>query len=551
MSSRRTPDSTSGPPFAQGAGTTLLDEPAAPIMDLFNDRDRKQMAGLGIDPEEAARQVELLRNPPPATRVDRPCRPGDGIRVLPEASHAELVEHFDLAATAGQVAKLVPASGAASRMFRSLIACLGGERPGEKDEADEVETFFANLERFAFIDALRDAMAKHGLDLDERLRAGDRESVLEHLLTERGLGYAELPKGLVMFHRYRLEPRGGRTAFEEHLVEAVDSVRDDRGTCRLHVTVSPQHESAFRTLLLEVRRPLEQRYGVELAVSFSSQSRSTDTLAVDPEGLPFRSDDGSLLFRPGGHGALVGNLQKAAEEAPVLLIRNIDNVLPDGRREVVTRWSRLLIGELLRLRRRAWSLLERLDTQRLSDVELAPLLDEAATFLAEELSRPLSEGLARLDAERRRRELIDRLDRPLRVCGVVQNLGEPGGGPFWVVEPSGELTLQIVETSQIDQRDPSQREALAASTHFSPTHLACAVTDRHGRPYDLGRFVDPATAFVTDKSHEGRPLKALERPGLWNGAMAGWNTVFVEEPDETFAPVKTVLDLLRPEHQTG
>jgi hypothetical protein len=485
--------------------------------DLFTAADLRQMAALGIAPEEAARQIGLFRNPPPFTRVLRPCEVGDGIRQLFPSDQPELLAIFAEAAAQGRVGKFVPASGAATRMFQALLAYLkddGAEMTGE------VRTFFDNLPRFAFSD-----------------------DVLRALLLEPGLGYAEKPKGLLKFHREQGE---ARTAFEEHLVEAADYTRDSTGGCRLHFTVSPHHQEGFANLLEEVRPQYEERFGCRFTVTFSHQSRATDTLAVDPENRPFRQDDGTLLFRPGGHGSLIENLHALATLGwDVVLLKNIDNVVPDSRKAPGLLWKKLLAGALVALQKRVFACLERLEAGP------APLelLDEIDKFLADDLCRQVPPEDALAGSEARRRMLIHLLDRPLRVCGVVRNQGEPGGGPFWVEAPDSTVSLQIVETSQIDPESPEQQAVLKSSTHFNPVDLACALRDRHGRPYDLACFVDPSAVFISGKSHEGRPLKALERPGLWNGAMAGWNTVFIEVPDETFAPVKTVLDLLRPEHQ--
>ena len=468
------------------------------IRSLFSSDDLSQMAGLGIAPEEALRQIELFRNPPPFTRVLRPCRVGDGIRQISKMAEPWLLARFEEAARSGRVAKFVPASGAATRMFKDLLA--------------NRETFLENLPRFAFYEDLA------GIPAD---------AVLEHLLTEK----AELPKGLLKFHRY---PEGSRTPFEEHLVEAADVTRDADGVCRLHFTVSPQHQERFEQLLEEVRRVYQALYRCRFEVSFSYQRRSTDTIAVDPDNQPFRQEDGTLLFRPGGHGALLDNLNSLGWD--LVLLKNIDNVVPDSRKPVVNGWKKALTGHLLALQQRIFRLQERLEADPAA-------LDEAAKLVEEELSRPIPAGADRGQF------ILDALNRPLRVCGVVRNQGEPGGGPFWVEDADGRVSVQIVESSQIDPK--IRDKVLAQSTHFNPVDIVCALRDRHGAPYDLHRFVDPATVFISSKSHEGRPLKALERPGLWNGAMAGWNTVFVEVPDETFAPVKTVLDLLRPEHQPG
>lgn len=481
------------------SATAVLD----PSEDLFSSDDLRQMAELGIAPEEALRQIELFRNPPPFTRVLRPCRLGDGIRQLSKVAEPWLLARFEEAARGGRVAKLVPASGAATRMFKELLA----------GENDAVRPFLENLPRFAFY---------------EDLAGVPEDAILEHLLTEKGLDYADLPKGLLKFHRY---PGGPRTPFEEHLVEAADVTRDADGVCRLHFTVSPQHQERFENLLEEVRPVYERRYGCRFQVSFSDQRRSTDTIAVDPENRPFRQEDGTLLFRPGGHGALLDNLNSLGWD--LVLLKNIDNVVPDSRKPVVNGWKKALTGYLLALQERIFRLSERLEADPAA-------LEEAAKLVEEELSRPIPEGVDR------RQFILEALNRPLRICGVVKNQGEPGGGPFWVEDACGQVSLQIVESSQIDPK--VRDEVLSRSTHFNPVDIVCALRDRHGAPYDLNRFVDPSTVFISSKSHEGRPLKALERPGLWNGAMAGWNTVFVEVPDETFAPVKTVMDLLRPEH---
>jgi len=501
--------------------------------DLFTAADLVQMATLEIAPEEAARHVELFCHPPAHTRVLRPCRVSDGIRQLSPSEHSDLLAAFAEAAARGRVAKFVPASGAATRMFQPLLAALNGT----VELTDEVQAFFDNLHRFAFYDDLVSAVERQGQTMD------DRKAVLRALLLEPGLGYAEKPKGLLKFHR---EGGEARTAFEEHLVEAALTIRNAEGVCRLHFTVSAQHEEGFSLLLDEVRSRYEERFGCRFAVTFSHQHRSTDTLAVDPDNRPFRQDDGTLLFRPGGHGSLIANLQSlAAAGWDVVLLKNVDNVVPDSRKAVGVLWKKLLAGALLTLQARIFGYLERLEAGPAS----RELLDEIGCFLADDLRRQVRAEDALAGSEERRRMLIDLLDRPLRACGMVRNQGEPGGGPFWVESPGGEVSPQIVEIAQIDPASPEQQAALQSATHFNPSDLACALRDRHGRPYDLARFVDPSTVFIADKTHEGRPLKALERPGLWNGAMAGWNTVFIEVPDETFAPVKTVLDLLRPEHQ--
>lgn len=423
-------------------------------MDALSDSDRAAIAAHGLTEEDARRQLALLRNPPPPQRLVRPATLGDGVRTIPESAHGELLERADAAALAGRLTKFVPASGAASRMFAFLA-------PGSPD-TPEKRIFLESADAFAF--------------------AGDLD--FDRL--------AETPKGLLAFHRY---PDGARTAFEEHLHEAAATVRDASGLCRVHFTVSPLHRRAFDEALLVVQPRVERATGARFSVTFSEQSPSTDTLAGDPAGGPFRTESGELLFRPGGHGALLANLADLARSgADVVLVKNVDNVVPDARRGPTLLWKRLLTGLLVTL------------------------------------------------------ENESPRERPIRVCGVVRNEGEPGGGPFWVAGPDGER-LQIVESAQADLKDPAQAALWNAGTHFNPVDLACSLRDALGRPFDLPRFVDEEAVFISGKTHEGRHLKALERPGLWNGGMALWETVFVEVPKETFAPVKTVLDLLRPEHR--
>lgn len=517
---------------------------------IFTDDDLRQMEELGISEEEARRQLELFRDPPPPVRLDRPATVGDGILKLPQERREGLGARFDRAMARGAASKMVPASGAATRMFKSLRSWLERARAAAEEglptpePSDPVTTLLEHLGDFPFAADLAGAARRAGHDLEDLVTRGDAVVLLELLLTDEGLGYSDRPKGLIPFHRY--PGYGARTAFEEHLVEAAAYTRDGEDRCRLHFTVAPEHEASFRELLEGPGRELGDAQGARFEVEFSHQSHATDTLAVTPEDEPFRLEDGSLLFRPGGHGALIENLDALARAgADVVFLKNIDNVVPEGRQGVVTEWKKLLGGVLLELRERTFELIEELAAP--TAAADGRLLEKAEGFLAEELHRPLPAGSS--GDEERRRACLDHLDRPLRVCGMVVNEGEPGGGPFWVRSEKGDLSLQIVEMSQIDTEDPGQRRAVSRATHFNPVDLACSLKDREGRPYDLHRFLDPDTVFIAEKSHRGRPLKALERPGLWNGAMAGWNTVFVEVPIETFAPVKTVFDLLRPEHQ--
>jgi len=514
-----------------------------PSIDL-TDADREQLRGQAISVDEIDRQLSLFRKPRRFMRLVRPCTVGDGIRrMAPDETDEFLAFHAEAAAK-GRFAKFVPASGAATRMFRELLVYQKSpgretswptvlERAASGDEsARAVTRFMEELRRFAFWDDLRGVL---GSD-----RPGEFVPALDALLEPGGLGYERSPKGLLKFHSY---PDRSRTPFEEQMVEAAEYARGEGGLCRLHFTVSPEHLERFEFLFDEVREIYESRFDARFEVDYSVQKSSTDTVAVDPDNRLFRDETGRLVFRPGGHGALIENLNDLG--ADLVYIKNIDNVQPDDRRRIVSRWKRILGGYLVKLQRRGQEIFDRLR----GDVPPTDFLDLALRFAGTRLQIQLNGRLDNRSPEARRRWLLDRLSRPIRVCGVVPNTGEPGGGPFWVRGSDGSVTLQIVETVQVDPDDAEQQAILAGSTHFNPVDLVCGLRDGECRPYDLRLFIDPDAVIVTEKSYAGRGLKALERPGLWNGAMAGWNTVFVEVPLETFTPVKTVLDLLRPEHQ--
>jgi uncharacterized protein DUF4301 len=493
----------------------------------LTDADLAQIAARGIPREEIERQLALFADPPAKMRLDRPCTLGDGIESLDPGRHEAWTRLAEEAAASGRVTVFLPASGAATRMFASLLAWLTEhELPAQEElerraaagdvAAGDLARLWRELEAFAFHDALREHFARRGDDLDSARRAGRREAILAALLAQEGLRLPELPKALVPFHRVE---GVARTALEEQFAEAELYARDARGRTRVHVTIAP--DFAERCLALAEN--------VELSVSH--QSPATDTIAARRGGEPFRRADGSLLFRPGGHGALLANLAALAPD--LTAIKNIDNILPPSGRALAVRWKKLLLGRLLEIR---------------SEIDRAlDGLERGATGAGVDAQRLLRDVLG-VDPPADNAAVAGRLDRPLRVCGMVRNTGEPGGGPFWVSR-GGELSRQIVEGSQVDHGDPAQEAIWASATHFNPVDIAAALRDRRGRPYDLARYVDRDAVFIAEKTHGGEPLRALELPGLWNGAMAGWNTVFVEVPAATFAPVKTVFDLLRPEHR--
>ena len=464
----------------------------------------------GLPPAALETQLKNFREGFPFLPVTRAASCGDGIRVLDAAGIEQAAARYDRAKESLRVVKFVPASGAATRMFKDLFEFV---REGRRTAV--VGELLANRRRFAFWPELRTII---GDDADE-LRT------VENIVTE-GLRYGETPKGLVSFHRYGDEVR---KAVEEHLVEGAQYAAAG-GEVKIHFTVSPEHLTRFEALLAEKIPGYESRFGVKYRISFSVQDPSTDTLAVNPDCTPFRRADGRLLFRPAGHGALIGNLGKI--DADIVFVKNIDNVTTDARRGDTVLYKKALAGVLLALQERIFEYLMALEVP---GAELEPI----AAFIENELCVKLPKDYGT--------PLLRRvLNRPIRVCGMVRNEGEPGGGPFWVAGADGLETLQIAESNQIA---PEKRKLMRSATHFNPVDLVCSFRTSKGGRFDLREFVDPATGFISRKSDGGRELLAQELPGLWNGAMARWNTVFVEVPITTFSPVKVVTDLLRPEHQ--
>ena len=477
---------------------------------MFTPQDLKQIADHGLTPERVEEQVENFRRGFPFLKVVRAASPGDGVLVLDGAEVDAAVARYDAAVAGLRVVKFVPASGAATRMFKELFEFVNEGKRGKG-----IDVLLENIERFAFWPELRAVLPPE---------ADDRATV--DAIVNEGLNYGHKPKGLVTFHAY---PDGARKAVEEHLVEGA-AYAASNGVVRLHFTVSPEHMEAFRTLLAEKVPQYEARYGVRYDISFSVQKPATDTVAVNPDNTLFRQEDGSLLFRPAGHGALIENLNEI--DADLIFIKNIDNVTTDARRGDTVRYKKALAGVLIDLQREAFDCLSVIDAG-------SAVLDAVDRFVETRLCVMLPESY---DAALLRAVL----DRPIRVCGMVRNEGEPGGGPFWVANPDGTESLQIAESSQIA---PADLPLMKSATHFNPVDLVCGVRDAQGGHFDLRRYVDPATGFISSKSSSGRELRAQELPGLWNGSMARWNTVFVDVPVSTFSPVKVVQDLLRPQHQ--
>jgi hypothetical protein len=484
----------------------------------------------GIPASEAERQLGLLREPPRSIRLNRACKLDDGIVQLSSNEQTECLKLGKRCASEKRLTKFVPASGAASRMFKDLAAgaALGKDltasaiaSQAEHDPvAKQLMLFWENREEFGFYDQL---VSKLPSPVSDDIRLW-----ITTLLDTNGLNYSNLPKGLVKFHAYTDH---SRCAFEEHLAEGVAMALADDKSCRIHFTVSPQWRSEIANTLDQFAKKHFSK--TRFKITYSEQAESTDTLAVDQHHRPIRSSGGELLLRPGGHGALINNLNSLAGD--IVCIKNIDNIEPEWRRSDSVRWQNILTGYLTRLQLKLFEYAADLE----NDCKLLP---QARQFMQQAFFNQNASSLSKS-------AMIDIVNRPIRVCGMVRNQGEPGGGPFWVESDIGN-SMQIVEGAQIDQSDEGQRQIFNSSTHFNPVNLVCGLRSHHQALFDLNEFVDEQAVFIANKHQDGIDLKALERPGLWNGAMAKWNTTFVEIPLITFNPVKTVFDLLREGHRS-
>ncbi len=499
---------------------------------MLSEKDLKQISEKGITPEQIENQLNEFKTGFPFLRLEAAASIGNGIIAPSEAERKSLVEAWNAYKAEGKrVVKFVPASGAASRMFKNMFAFVDADY--DAPTTDFEKKYFGELEKFAFYDALDAACQKNqGKGIKALIAEGNYKAVAANMLKAEGLNYGQLPKGLLLFHKYA---EGPRTPMEEHLVEGALYAASN-GEAHVHFTVSHEHMALFKAKVAEKADTFAKKYGIKYDITFSEQKPSTDTVAANPDNSPFRNDDGSLLFRPGGHGALIENLNEI--DADVIFIKNIDNVVPDRLKPETVEWKQVIAGVLVTLQKKAFEYLHLLDAGA-TDAQIA----EIAAFVEKNLC--IAPKGQKVDADYLRRKL----NRPMRVCGVVKNVGEPGGGPFLTYNQDGTVSLQILESSQIDTNNEAYMKMFTQGTHFNPVDLVCAVKNYKGEPFNLPDFVDKTTGFISSKSKAGKELKALELPGLWNGAMSDWSTVFVEVPLATFNPVKTVNDLLRNQHQ--
>ena len=505
---------------------------------MLSQQDLKQLAQKGISEAQIKHQLGQFKTGFPFLKLEAAASIERGIVAPNEDDRKKYVKAWEQYKAAGKrVVKFVPASGAASRMFKDMFAFVDADY--DVPTTDFEKKYFDNIEKFAFYGELDAVCQKNeGKGIKALIAEGNYKAVAANMLKAEGLNYGQLPKGLLLFHNY---PEGPRTPMEEHLVEGALYAASN-GEAHVHFTVSHEHMELFKQKVAQKADGYAKKYGIKYDISFSEQKPSTDTIAANPDGTPFRNSDGSLLFRPGGHGALIENLNEI--EADVIFVKNIDNVVPDRLKPETVEWKQIIAGVLVTLQEKAFEYLRLLDTGTYTHEQI----EEIIRFVQQDLCCRKADIKDLEDAE-----LViylrKKLNRPMRVCGVVKNVGEPGGGPFLTYNQDGTVSLQILESSQIDKSNKEYMEMFTKGTHFNPVDLVCAVKDYKGNAFDLPKYVDPTTGFISQKSKNGKELQALELPGLWNGAMSDWNTIFVEVPLGTFNPVKTVNDLLREQHQ--
>jgi len=496
-------------------------------------------------------QIETFKKGIPFLKLIRPCTIGDGISVIDEEEdYEELISAYQEAIEEERIIKFVPASGVASRLFKKLQTVLNNfsevkrnileEAVSNNDEdCKAVLTFIDNIEKFAFYRDLKFEMGEDDYDFAKLLKEGDYTQILKYTLESDGLNYVNQPKGSILFHSY---PDGARTAFEEHLVEAIHYAKAEDTPARVHFTISPEHISLINSI---VKQAVEQhkKKGNDIEIAYSYQKPSTDTIAATIDNKPFKDEEGNLVFRPAGHGALLENLNDL--KGDIILIKNIDNIVTDHLKGTTYLYKKLLTGYLIRVQNKIFTYLRAIESDGIS----AFTINSIKKFAQSELLIQFKEDFDSLNTDLQIKEIKEKLHRPIRVCGMVKNEGEPGAGPFWVEDDDGTVSRQIVEKTQIDTINEEQKKILDGSTHFNPVDIACGVRDYNGRPFYLPAYTDSRTGLIAIKSKDGRELKALELPGLWNGSMAKWITIFVKVPMITFNPVKEVNDLLKKEHQ--
>ena len=510
---------------------------------MFKKEDVAEIEKRGLSVELVENQIKHFEQGFPFVNLDRPASLNDGIESFTTQGAKKLFSDYDEQISGRKIMKFVPSSGAATRMFKDLFYFQENFTSSSDINDDKLQfgfNFFKHLHQFAFYEDLRKIMHKDGLKIEKLLEEKQYSLILDYILSEKGLNYANLPKALILFHKY---DEYNRTALQEHMVEGALYAKLTDNTVKIHFTVSPEHQAGFETLVKKIKSVYEKKFNVKFDINFSNQKSETDTIAVDLKNKPFKDKEGKLAFRPAGHGALLSNLNDL--DADVVFIKNIDNVVPDRIKETTVLYKKVIASYLMGIQDKSFHYLKLLNDSKIKD----KTIKEIELFVKDDLLMPFPKNYSDLETEAKIALLIELMNRPMRVCGMVKNEGEPGGGPFWVKDTKlGVARLQIVETSQIDLQNNKQKRIMEQSTHFNPVDLVCSLKNFRGEKFNLFDFVNPDTGFISQKSKDGRDLKALELPGLWNGAMDKWITIFVEVPLITFNPVKTINDLIRNEH---
>ncbi len=492
---------------------------------MFTQKDKKQIEKKGITLLTIEEQLSSFRQGFPYINLKKPAVIDDGILKLSADEEEKYIHRYDEYSHTHSVLKFVPASGAATRMFKDLYAYLESEK--DLQVFPSVNEVLTNITQFAFYNKLIELIRVNG---DEPASLSPKEWI-NYILTEKGLNYGSLPKAMLLFHYY---PDGCRTSLEEHLVESALYATSLKQKAQLHFTVSPEYKKGMEHIVQQTKKRYENLYHLTFHIDYSTQLPSTDTIAVDLSNEPFRDKNGQLVFRPAGHGALIHNLN-AIDNVDLIFIKNIDNVVPDKLKNETVRYKKVIGGLLVFIQNEIYHYQQLWNENKFNNSELSSLKKFFKTYFHQNISTVT--------------DMKQLLFRPIRICGMVRNEGEPGGGPYWINDAMQGESLQIIESSQIDLNNPQQKYIFMQATHFNPVDLVCSVKNYKGEKYDLSKFVDKNSGFISQKSKDGKPLKALELPGLWNGAMAYWNTIFVEVPLVTFNPVKTINDLLRPQHK--
>ncbi|MEJ4089713.1 DUF4301 family protein [Galbibacter orientalis] len=516
-------------------------------MTTLTETDKKQLKQKGIKETQVAEQIEIFKKGIPFVNLIAAATINHGIHKFSEKEKEKYVALFESEKDKLNLLKFVPASGAATRMFKALFQFLNTYNPAQetinayinREKAEIIRTFFIGIEKFPFYEeVIKRFVEKHPdfLNLPDHFQ---KYYVVKILLDKDEFDYGSSPKGLLPFHKYKTHPA---TAFEEHMYEAA-LYDESNGVAKLHFTISKEHNNDFDEEMDKIESRVTEKTGVSFETSFSYQKESTDTLAVSMENEPFRLETGEILFRPGGHGALIENLND--QDADIIFIKNIDNVVVYKYKHELAQFKKILAGKLIEVQNRAYKYAKLLDETTPNE----QMINEIKDFLRTELNVHVKSDVDKYKEVYQIEFLKEKLNAPIRICGMVKNEGEPGGGPFWIKDEDGNISLQIVESPQIDSKNKFQEDILKAATHFNPVDIVCSTKNYKGEKYNLLDYVNKQQAFITNKTKEGKELKALELPGLWNGGMAFWNTIFVEVPLTTFNPVKTVVDLLKPAHQ--